>query len=108
MFYDTLGRKLTGLRSCSLVRFAGLQRRPFLKLRLHLFTTIKQTFHRARPWILVVSVEHTFDRADNDVKRHTTIAPAFDHRPVDRAKQKMFSPPADERIFDLGEVIVVV
>jgi hypothetical protein len=42
------------------------------------------------------------------MQRNATIAPAFDHRPVDRRKKKMLAAPAYERVFDFGEVVEVV
>src|SRR5687767_10289083 len=105
---DPFGRELDRALVRSGLHPSRLQRRPFQKLRLDLFTAIKQTLDRSRARILVVAVENALDRANHDVKRNAAVLPAFDHCPVDRREQKVLPASANERFLDLGEVVVVV
>jgi hypothetical protein len=90
------------------LRFSGLHLRPFFELRLNLFATVEQALDRSRSRILIESVKDALDRAYDDMQRHSAILPCLDHRPVYGAKKQVLPAPADECLFDLGEVIVVV
>ena len=86
-----------------------LSRRPFGKLSFDLFAAVKKALYRSiLIRLFVVAIKNRLDRPQHDMQGHAAFLPALDQRPIKRRKQQILAPPADEGVFDLCEVVVVI
>ena len=109
MLSDSIDRKFAALFVYLTCCFAGLRSPPFRMLHLDLFATIKEALDRASPErLLVKNVKNRLDAANHNVQWYSAVLPGLDQGPIERTQKEAFPSTADKRVFDLGEIIIVI